>query len=227
MRHSVTFSFLSDEALLCLQRLGITYARDVLSVRYFKNRFRLINSIAPNQSRFLDEWTTNEVFFNSYLTAESEYEFGKSTFRAFLLRVLERDLYHEIGKVIKERTLLPIVSFDTELCEGGYLADIMPDASSSSDPRAFVNYAETLERLCMLPANIPPKAVEMAKLILLGYRIKAASKKLGLSFSYGKTIMKRFREWAKKVVHKANPDGSPAGEEDMFDVPGLDEELDD
>ena len=96
MSHYVTFSFLSDEALLCLYRLGITYARDVLSVRYFQNRIRLVNSIATNIGRFLDEWTINEVFFNTYLTAESEYEFGKSTFRAFFLLILERYLYHEI-----------------------------------------------------------------------------------------------------------------------------------
>ena len=225
MSHYVTFSFLSDEALLCLYRLGITYARDVLSVRYFQNRIRLVNSIATNIGRFLDEWTINEVFFNTYLTAESEYEFGKSTFRAFFLLVLERYLYHEIGKTMRARALFPTVSFESEVCDGGYLADIMPDTSSSTDPRAFVNYAETLEKLCKLPASIPPKAVDMAKLILIGHTIKSASKALGLSFSYGKTIMKRFRDWAKTVVHRANPDGSSAGEEDMFNVPGLDDEL--
>ena len=225
MGQPLTFSFLSDEALLCLQRLGITYARDVLSVRYFHNRHKLIRSVSQNYYRLLDEWTCNEAFFNSYLTAESEFEFGKSTFQSFFLLILEREIYHEVGKVLRMRTFLPTISFDTELADGGYLADILPAPESTTDPRAFVNYAETLERLSKLPAHIPPKAINMAKLILLGHTIRSASEALGLSFSYGKTIMKIFRDWAKTVVHKVNADGSPAGEEDMFNVAGLDEEL--
>ena len=226
--HEVTFSFLSDEALLCLQRLGITYARDVLSVRYFQNRNYLMHTVAPKHRAFLDEWTANEAFFVSYLKSENEYEFGKGPFKAFFLLILKRELYREIGSVIRARSLMPTVSFESDVCEGGHLADIMPDASSSNDPRAFVNYAETLEKLGKLPAVIPPIAVKMAHLILYGYTIKTASKELGLSFSYGKQIMKKFREWAKKVVHRPSVDGDSDEdeEEDMFNVPGLDDELD-
>ncbi len=56
----------SDESLLLMYRLGIVLARDVLTVRYFKNRKKYLYSIVPNLTDVLDDWTYNEVFFHSY-----------------------------------------------------------------------------------------------------------------------------------------------------------------
>lgn len=220
------FSALSDYALLCMSRLGFDYARDVLAVRYFEQRKHLCNIAVPVHQRNLEESLLNEAFFRAYLTAEEVFEFGKASFQTLLITILRREILRECRRVAAQLRNFPTISLDQETLPGTYLCDSMPEADSSSDPRAFVNYADMMERLGKLPKCIPAKAIDIAKLLIEGYSLKESCTIVDISLSYGKHMMRIFREWARGVVDVVNPDGTPAENTNAFQIEGLDEELD-
>ena len=192
----------SDESLLLMYRLGIVLARDVLTVRYFKNRKKYLYSVVPNLTDVLDDWTYNEVFFHSYLQAENSFELGNGRFYAYFKLILSREIMKAIGKQLNEKRLLPMTSLDSVIDENERctLCDIVPSSSDDSDPKVFFSYCDTLDSLNKLPKKINKLGLNTAKDLVAGYSLEESAKRNKSSKNSAKMALYRFRKWAREII---------------------------
>lgn len=198
-----SFSEVNDESLLLLGRMGKEVARDALAVRYYRKRRSICRHASPAIMNILDEWEANEAFFRGYLEAETSYRFGPVSFYSYALRCIKFALANATdAKLAKCRTMVQC-SLDAPLGEEELsLADIVHEDQSPDDPRVFLNYAESLASLEKLPPHIHPTALEIARRVLAGFRIREIANQLEISEKRASYYFSRYKEWAKSTLAK-------------------------
>ena len=191
------FDCLTDEALILLNRFEVDkMARDVLAVRYFKLKESMIHWTGCYFVRYLDNWTKNEVYFHSFLLAESEFEFGRGTFRALLSKILKREITREYLRTITERVLIPTVSLDEELPAGGTLHDVLSGEAENKDTEQaeYVNIMDIRDAIKRAP-HMSKHTKRIVSLVLKGYSTSEAAHALGISASFARRCMVEIREF--------------------------------
>lgn len=194
---NTTFSLISDEALILLIRYDLEpMARDVLAIRYFKRRVFFARTLSEEATRIMDSWTLNEVFFRSYMRAESSFEFGKGSFRSLLTSIYKRELNKEFAKIISERIMFPTVSLDEELPDGGTLHDLLSEMPVYyNEGGSFVNFLDLVEALKGIKGYLSKYCVPMVLLLANGYRITELSKVLEISPSYIRKMLAQVKRY--------------------------------
>lgn len=199
----------SDESLLLMYRFGISIARDVLTIRYFKDRKKHLRIVSPEFYDVLDDWTYNEVFFHSYLQAEGSFSLGKGRFFGYFRLILSREVMKAVGKELNEKRLLPTSSLDSyvDKNETCVLSDVISTSNNEDDPKVFLSYCETLDSLNKLPKKINRLGLNTAKDLVAGFSLVESAKKNMASISSAKMALYRFRKWARGVL--LTRDGAP------------------
>lgn len=198
----------SDESLLLLGRMGRESCRDLLAVRYYKNRHRLCHRASPAIMTILDEWEANEAFFRGYLDAEISYRFGRVSFASYALKCIRFALANAVDSKLSKTKTMVAFSLDapqidergeeTSLC----MADIVQN-TSAEDPRVFLDYAESLEMLNKLPKTINPMSLKIASGVCDGYKVSEIARALGITEKQANYYFARYKDWAKKTLSKA------------------------
>lgn len=203
------YTILNDESLLLLFRNGIVAARDVLTVRYFKDRKKHLKTVCPLYYDVLDDWDYNEIFFRCYLQAETTFAFGKGKFSSYFKIILSREVMKEVTKKLNEKRLLPTISFDSNIGEEGSLCtlhDIVSSNCEDDDPKVFFSYCDTLTNLNKLPKGVNKIGIEIAKDLYAGFSLEEAAKRKSISKSAAKMYVYRFRKWAKTIIYNNEGD---------------------
>lgn len=203
------YTILNDESLLLLFRNGIVAARDVLTVRYFKDRKKHLKTVCPLYYDVLDDWDYNEIFFRCYLQAETTFAFGKGKFSSYFKIILSREVMKEVTKKLNEKRLLPTISFDSNIGEEGSLCtlhDIVSSNCEDDDPKVFFSYCDTLTNLNKLPKGVNKIGIEIAKDLYAGFSLEEAAKRKSISKSAAKMYVYRFRKWAKTIIFNSEGD---------------------
>lgn len=198
----------SDESLLLLGRMGKDSCRDLLAIRYYKNRHRICHRASPSIMNILNEWEANEAFFRGYLDAEISYRFGRVSFAAYALKCIRFALANAVDSKLSKTKMMVAFSLDspqideqgeeTSLC----MADIVQN-TSPEDPRVFLDYAESLEMLNKLPKGVNPISLKIASGVCDGYKVSEIARELGITEKQANYYFTRYKDWAKKTLCKA------------------------
>ena len=196
------YTELKDEELLLKFRLGDAVARNELSVRYFRSRRFHLTRACPEFADLLDDWTYNEVFFRSYLLAESTFRLGEWRFIAYFQFILHREASREAKRILTERENLPCFSLDAVDPEtnDSYLHELIPDNRPLNDPKAFCAYADALAKLGKLPKHLKSDDIEVVRRLAEGYSVEEVSELMDIRPSNTRMMAYRFRKWAKGVI---------------------------
>ena len=197
---------LKDEELLLLSRMGDTEAEQLLLERYFMRRFLHGKRAHPGLLYYLTPLDYNGVFFKVYLNAVTTYRFGIVTFRGYLQHILAHEINREVTSSFSFATYgYELVMLDTLVDESRSddttFHDIVADDTPGSDPRIFLNYADSLARLKKLPPNIDEATLDLVRLRYEGFSLKEAAKQLGISLHGAKNRVKAFREFAEITLN--------------------------
>lgn len=190
-----------DEELLLMFRMGNDNALVQLMERIFAMRRYSCSNVAPAASAQLNEWEQNEVVHHSFYRAVSYYEFRQTRFLTFYHTILK----HELGRAAAHKLMVApngVVSLDqyVETESGGYmLHDLIPSTSPQDDPKAFLNYAESLLARSKLPKRVPAVAVTLVELLAKGCSVRVAGELLGLDENKARYMVRKFRLWAREV----------------------------
>lgn len=195
-----------DEELMLRLRMGDVLARDALVARFYAQRHPLSHAACPTITPQLNDWDINDAFFHAYLNAESSYQFGRVPFRAFLIKCLSSSLINLFKSIHSKSNNLVTNSLDDPLnrCDDSdfTLNDVVAEEGTLDDPKAFMNYAETLKEFTKLPKGIDPITIDIVKLHLDGYSVREAAEKLGLPIKRASYLFSRYTKWAKSVLEK-------------------------
>ena len=196
---------LPDEELLLLSREGHEAATRLLTERFFGLRHYLCRMASPALATQMDEWSLNEAFFRSYLSAWESYEFHRARFTSFLECILAHEMQRTFNT--KKRQFPDnLLSLDSDFVSGTEdycLHDIVPSGETRDDPREFLLYSEGLVQTnSPLPRGINPQIIEMARLSSEGLSYT----QIGIRFGVGKGqvhyCLSKYRRWALRVLRK-------------------------
>jgi hypothetical protein len=80
------------------------------------------------------------------------------------------------------------------------LHDVLPSESNNDDPKAFIDYAETLSKINKLPRGINKKVLKLVEMKYLGYSEKETLRRLRITKGEARQMLLRFRKFAEKVL---------------------------
>lgn len=202
----IRYEDLNDEELLDRFRKKDGKARDVLSVRYFRMRRSLWESVLPEAFELIDEWEMNECFFNAYLAAEAGFEKEKDTkFLTFFCQILKYQALSTIRDYYRERHFRDAIPLDAEINsiedeENPYFTDTV--AGSVNEPVSFVNREEILAEVYNAPIPDIDNWKEAMLICFEGYGTVAASDITGQEAHSlrrrVKTAREHLRKWLKE-----------------------------
>jgi len=208
---------LSDEELLLLIRHGDELARSVLAVRYYSKRQYHGRRAAPSQYHLLDPIDFGALFFHCYLDCENSFRFGSARFQNYFELLLSHQISKECQKLFSGREILRLsASLDSPLRpdeERTTLHDVVADNQAPNDPKIFLNYFETLERIKKLPKGLSPRVLGLVSLHLDGYTYTEAASKMGIPYRSAKTMLSKYRKFVRELQKKASigKRGNPRG----------------
>ncbi len=190
---------LRDEELLLLIRVGDQIAENTLALRYFSARYLHASNAAKNAIPLLKPYDFNALFFKTYLASVNSFRFGRGLFRYYFTSSLEHDIYREIQMNAQDRYLQ---SFEEAFEEENQMClhDVLPSESNNDDPKAFIDYAETLSKINKLPRGINKKVLKLVEMKYLGYSEKETLRRLRITKGEARQMLLRFRKFAEKVL---------------------------
>lgn len=197
---------LSDEELLELYRKYDDKARDVLSVRYFRMRHSIWDSVFPEGFDLIDEWDMNECFFSAYLAAEAKFKKDKDIkFLTYFCQILKYNALSMVRDYYKEKHFRDAVSLDAEISsveddEKPSFADTVP--SSDDDPVSFVNKEEILAEIGKTPISDIEDWKEAMLICMEGYGTVATCELLDQEAHSLRRRVKAAKEHLKKWLKK-------------------------
>ena len=208
---------LSDEELIRVIRSQKSqHARDVLASRYMCVRLALQSRMFPSARKYLNEWDLNEIYFISYLKAEANYsEKRNSRFMTYFTEIYRNELSSALKEAAIEKEYLSIISLDSNpLREPSrvMLHEVVATTSAFDDPVSGLEFDDVIALLQQASHIISKNASKLAILMLEGYTIAESCKKLKISLSSGKLLLRRMREFLIKK-ELGHPDGSASEEE--------------
>lgn len=202
------YECLSDEQLLLRARLGLYFCKELLAVRYIRKRTAFPRLACPDYWGILSEGEMNELYFQVYFTAESNFRFGKMRFISYFLMLLQREINKAAIRKMHMEKQFKILSLDSEIPQGGgdvaCLRDIIPSNSALDKPEAFLIYAESLMIYGKFPKGVSPKSIDLIHSIKDGYSLDEAAKILGITRLKAKAILAKYRAWARKIYERSN-----------------------
>ena len=194
---------ISDEELVFLSRLGDQTADASLLERYFGMRQFFFTRTVPTWTVNFDPWDFNELFLDCFLTALQSFEFRRSKFLTFFIRILARRVISFALK--KTRENYNVISFDEDVIgeESTYtLHDVVSSPDLADNPAAFFEYAESLRELKRLPKEIDPIALDVVRLKADGMSTNKAARTLGISYGSVRYLYDKYRTWALGTIKK-------------------------
>lgn len=201
---------LTDEELLLLVRQGDETARSALAVRYYSRRQYHGRRAAPAQYHLLDPIDYGALFFHCYLDCENSFRFGGARFQNYFELLLAHQIFKECQKLFSGKEILRLsTSLDSPLRpdeERATLHDVVADNQSPNDPRIFLNYFETLEKIKKLPKGLSPRVLVIVSLHLDGYSYVEAARKAGVPYRSAKTMLSKYRKFVRDLQKKASID---------------------
>ena len=198
-------SSFSDEDLLRMHREGDSMALAELMDRYFSLRHYSIRTVAPATSPYLNEWEQNEIVYHAFYKATQTYDFRDVKLLSYYHIILKHDLVHAATKRRAEAPhgVISLDRYHEYETRGGYtLSDTISSGDTTDDPRAFLNYAETLMEFQKLPPNITPETVTLVELITQGFPLAQASKVLGVEERRARYLIRKYRRWALDTLNR-------------------------
>lgn len=200
------YSSLSDEALLLAIREGNEEARSVLAIRYYQRRFVHGNAVAPTTYRMIDPCDYGSLYFRVYLACENHYTFGEHRFVSYFQMALKHQIQKEVGAIMANQQ--KVLSLDAKI--GGHddsilsLHDVVAPDQDPHDPRIYLNYCETLEKISKLPKQVSPKVLRLVDLHLSGLSYDEAARQLKMPRRTAKTMLERYRKFVRGLIKHDN-----------------------
>jgi DNA-directed RNA polymerase specialized sigma24 family protein len=198
----------SDEALIISIRQGNEEAQSILAIRYYQKRFFHAARVAPNTYRLMDPCDFGSLYFRVYLACENHYLLGEFRFQSYFESCLKRALAKEVEELIAERRR--ILSLDTPLPGNDNsmlsLHDVVAADQNPHDPKIYLNYCETLERLSKLPRQISPRVLRLVDLHVKGLTYREAEKRLHIPSRTAKTMLTAYRKFVRGLIKKERVD---------------------
>ena len=196
----------SDEDLLRMHRENNdSSALSELMDRYFAMRNYSCRTVAPAAASQLNDWELNEVVFHAIYTAVRLYDFREVKLMSYYHILLKHELIHAVNKKRSEAPfgVVSIDHYNEYQDRGGYvLADTIASANPNDDPRAFLNYAETLMEFQKLPEDVTPETVTVVELVTQGFSVAHAAKVIGVETHRARYLLRKFRTWALGTAKK-------------------------
>lgn len=191
-------SYLRDEELLLLSRLGVSGTQEVLASRYYASRHYHARRAAPGAYMCLSQNDLGQEFFTTFLNSVQSFRFGESLFKNYLETALARDIYRAI-----DRSMANEVVFLGEPVEGTGGRIFMEDVVSSSafnDPRTYINYAEEALALGKAPEELDRSVLLVASLKCEGKSTKEVMKLTGMTLKQVKRRYAIFCDYVKGLL---------------------------
>jgi hypothetical protein len=201
------YSALDDESLLLAIREGNEEARSVLAIRYYQRRFVHGNAVAPATYRMIDPCDYGSLYFRVYLACENHYTFGEHRFVSYFQMALKHQIQKEVEQIIATRQkdhlarFCPIHGHDDSMLS---LHDVVAPDQDPHDPRIYLNYCETLEKIRKLPKQVSPKVLRLVDLHLSGLSYDEAAAKLRMPPRTAKTMLGRYRKFVRGLIKHDN-----------------------
>ena len=207
--------FVTDEQLFSRGRKGDQFAISTLYNRYYQIRKQLGMLASPSCYAALDDSDAFDAFEEAFIKVLHHYSRKKSAFRTFFMKCFANTIASQIRKSKSALILFYAANMEEVIAESYEetlcLHDVIPSREVYDDPRAFFEYAEMLEELEKLPGDITPTALRLAKLVILqGYSVTDAAKKLRMKRTRASYLVHRYQAWARKVLpHREEEEKSP------------------
>jgi hypothetical protein len=140
----------SDELCFVAIREGNEEARSVLAIRYYQRRFAHGNAVPPTTYRMIDPCDYGSLYFRVYLACENHYTFGEHRFVSYFQMALKHQIQKEVGAdhcdppAKSFRSISQIQGHDDSMLS---LHDVVAPDQDPHDPRIYLNYCETLEKI--------------------------------------------------------------------------------
>ncbi|MCQ2741702.1 MAG: hypothetical protein MJ239_00135 [Bacilli bacterium] len=199
MKKPQLYGGLTDEELIILIWLGVEKAYEVLFNRY-QQIYKWPDSFVSNLRTSVDITDLQFIFISSFSTIVPNYDLLKGYFRAYFRSCIAQDIYKEAKKIVFPHGEKHALSLDALNAEGTCLYDCVSDDDYMNDPRAYLEYFDTLKSLNKLPKSLNKRTSELVSLIVDGYTIIEASKKLDIPYRTAKEMLSKFKKWAETVV---------------------------
>lgn len=198
---------LSDEELLLLSRMGNLATRDALAKRYYDNRYFHACRALPGAKYAYDVYEFNQEFFTTFYNATESFRFGSARFK----RYLETALGHDMARCAKKNPAM--ISLDApipHLKDETITFEEVMTATSMSDPKVYLNYAEEALALKQAPDYIDKKVLLIASLKIEGKTFAEISRLTKMTLKQVKLRFGKFAKFLKDAIEKGEVSGVKA-----------------
>ena len=195
---------LSDEELFKLGKANNQDATTILYNRYLTMRKGLARLNNPDAFSLLGDEYILDAFNEAFAKAFSLYTSGQNRFKTYFEAIYRNALFDQMRIKAKDEYQHPY-SLDAKLGEEGdeltCLHDIVPSGEVFDDPHAFIDFAETLQRLDALPPYLPEDCLDVAKRVIVeGYTRQEVALERKISLSRVCYLLRQYHAWARKVL---------------------------
>jgi hypothetical protein len=192
--------FFAYEELIRRYRSGDLDALRELIERLYRDRLYYYLSAIPGTWKRIGEGECNAVFFSTLLSCVDNFRFGETSFRTYFLHAIRNNLFRLEVEILPPADH-PTVSLDDPLDEEGGcpLAEFVP-AEEKEDPRAYVNFVESLEKLEKIPCHLSEFDLKVAFLKIDGKSFTGIAKTLHCSVKKARVSHGRFLKAARKYL---------------------------
>ena len=196
-------SFIPEEELLILYRVGNVKAGEMLMARYCgPARISHIRRVAPDLLTAVSLWEVSSIALQVYWQCLDGYRFCKGRFYSYFITSLRYAIFNYRRE--REHSQVNVVSLDDSLTnsENLCLSDIMSTETDIDDPNVYLEFVDTLNVLEKLPSIIEPSVWEVAKLKKAGFTYREIAQGLKISI---RQAYSRYQKYCKAVDSLMKP----------------------